>query len=282
LSQYYKIDWRDILEQKLIITTSAACSGNPGIMGIGGIITQESDNNIIHTFSISKGMGTSNEAQYHVVIEALLYLMEAEITPCSILVKSDSHLIICQLLRGLKAEEESFMPLYQCVQVLENQLGCPVEYIWIPESKNLCASALALSAAEMPCALIEGTCINQWEDNENYIPDEEYLKFIPEVNAETGLQINILNSSNVINISCLVSLLTYGVDKFSRAKTKDLLHFIEIRFGYATSDYLVRTLRELNSYYSKIVLRWVARGLKPNLAFIKARLDTEIKEENVR
>lgn len=270
------------MEQKLIVNISSACSGNPGIMGIGGIISQESDNNIIHTFSSSKGIGTSNEAQYNAIIEALLWIGEANIKPCSILVKSDSHLLICQLLRGLNEIEESIAPLYQCVQALMNQLGCPVKFIWIPESKNLCASALALSSAEMPCAYIEGRSISHWENSENYIPNEEYLKFIPEVNSQTRNQINLLNSSRVINLSLLVSLLTYGIDKFSRAKTEDLLHFIEIRFGYDTINYLVKTLGDLNSYYSKNVLRWVARGLKPNLAFIKARIDTEIKEEAVR
>jgi ribonuclease HI len=270
------------LEQKLIVNISAACSGNPGIMGIGGIITRESDNNKIHSFSISKGMGSSNKAQYHAVIDALLWIVEENINPCSITVKSDSHLIICQLLRGLNGDEKSFAELHQCVQALIDSLGCTVELIWVPENKNFCASALALCAAEMPCALIDGTGLNKWEDNEGFIPDEEYLKVIPEINSQTRLQINDLNSSQVVNISCLVSLLTYGIDKFSRAKTEDLLHFIEIRFGYAASDYLVRTLSDLNSYYSKNVLRWVARGLKPNLAFIKARIDTEIKEEIAR
>lgn len=270
------------MEQKFIVNISSACSGNPGLMGIGGIIAQESDNNIMHSFSIAKGMGTSNEAQYHAVIEALLWIREADINLYSILIKSDSHLIICQLLRGLNEIEVSFAPLYQRVQTLVNQLGCPVNFIWIPESKNLCASALALRVAEMPCALIDGRIINHWIDKENYLQDEEYLKFIPEVNPQTRNQINLLNSSRVINLSLLVSLLTYGIDKFSRAKTEDLLHFIDIRFGYTTSDYLLRTLGDLNSYYSKNVLRWVARGLKPNLAFIKARIDTEIKEETVR
>lgn len=270
------------MEEKLIVNISAACSGNPGVMGIGGIITKESDNNMIHTFSISKGMGSSNEAQYHAVIEALLWILEENIRHCSISVKSDSHLIICQILRGLNPDEEGFAELHRCVQALTNSLGCPVEFIWIPENKNFSASALALCAAEMPCALIDGPAINKWEDSSSYKPDEEYLKVIPEVNPLTKLQINLLNNTQVVNISCLVSLLTYGIDKFSRAKIEDLLRFIEIRFGYAASDYLVRTLGDLNSYYSKNVLRWVARGLKPTLAFIKARIDTEIKEEIVR
>ena len=68
--------------------------GNPGKMGVGGIIIKNPEQETI-TFSKSLGKGTINQAEYLAVITALERL--SSLKPQSILILSDSQLVINQI-----------------------------------------------------------------------------------------------------------------------------------------------------------------------------------------
>lgn len=268
------------MEQKLSIFTDGSCAGNPGLLGIGGVIEDKNSKDILYTFSMSKGIGLNNEAEYLAVIHALENVIELKLQPDSIFIYSDSHLMIYQLTGENRVEQEGLLNLHKKVKTLVEVLDCSVKYVWIPREKNVAANALARKGANMPMAIIHGNVVKEWKEELSHNIDEETLKKLPEVNPETSFQIDYLNFTPDVSLSKVFSLISFGLDKYSRAKQSDLLNYIEIRFGSSTKEYLARTLVDLQDSYSKNVLRWVARGLKPNIAFIKACMEVEIKDNS--
>lgn len=265
-------------EQKIIIKVDGACSGNPGMIGIGGVVLEAASDKMLYIFSQSKGVATNNEAQYLAVIEGLQSALRLNIKPDFVELQTDSHLIINQLLGDCIIEDDSLISLRKNVYELVKSFDCLVEFCWIPQSSNTMAETLAYKGATMPLALVEQNEAVSWKEDLNYSARVEDISNLPEVNPQTMLQIDFLNKSNIIVPSKLISLMSFGIDKYSRAKFTDLLRFIELRFGHSAVEYFEKTLDELDNTYSKAALRWAARGLNPNLALRKAAIEMEIKE----
>lgn len=268
--------------KNIAIDVHGACSGSPGVMGIGGVISKLEDNEIIYSFSFSEAVGSDNKAKLLAAKKALEITRELGLDFEEILIRSHSHLMICQLSYGMALGEEEQIIIKEIINEIIVKFSCKIRFQWIPREKNCIAEILAAKGARMPSGLVqEGNVVTAIYMEEKEI-DGENFKILPKVNEETMFQIRLLNCSNNIDFSKLFSLMSFGVDKYSRARKDDLLKYIEIRFGEETRNYLLQVLEDLNSYYSKLVLRWTARGLKPSLAFIKARMETEIRENNVQ
>lgn len=265
------------MEYDLDIFTDGACAGNPGIMGIGGRIIDNHSKVTLETFSITKGEGTNSFAEYMAIIEALKLVERLKGDFNTILLKSNSHLTISQLNGKCRIEEE-VVEFHKKVFDIISSVKCNVDFMWIPYKKNIAACSLAYKAANMPITLIEGDNVIEWEEDKTFIQCLSEINSLPEVNKITKEQIEYINKTKGSNYSSFISLLTYGQDKYSRAKSDDLLRYIAIRFGNTAKNYLISTLEDLSNQYSKNVLRWVARGLRPDLATIKASIDIEIKE----
>lgn len=265
------------MEYDLIINVDGACFVDAGIIGIGGIV-RNSKREILHMYSFSRYEATYNEAQYLAIIEGLQYIIKMRILTKAILIQTDSHLIITQNVCKNNTLSENIKDFIVKINEFKDSLNCIIDFLWIPEEDNFLAKAIAYKAANMPIALIEDNNILPWEEDLKHAIKQEELISLPEINLQTKLQIKCLNNSEVINSSELIALMTNGIDKYSRANPLDLLKYIEIRFGYSTRAYLIKVLEDVNSSYSKNVLRWVARGLNPNIAFRKAAIELEIKE----
>lgn len=265
------------MEYELYINVDGACIGSAGVIGIGGII-KSSKREILHMYCFSRCEATYNEAQYLAVIEALQYIINMRIDPKAILIQTNSHLLVTEAVFKNNILWDNLKNLIDRINELKERLNCIIDFLWIPEKNNFFAKALAYKAINMPIALIENNDILPWEEDLNYAVKEEDIISLPEINLQTKYQISYLNNSNDINATELISLMTNGIDKYSRAKTDDILKYVAIRFGNSTKEYLIKVLGDLNRTYSKNVLRWTARGLKPNIAFRKAAIELEIKE----
>lgn len=265
------------MRKDIVIYTDGACAGNPGNIGIGGVIKDKQSNELLHIFSISKGIGINNEAELLAIIHALESIANIELCPASVEILSDSHQVMYEILNKDKVED-GLKDLFITIYNLINEFNFKVKFSWISKEKNILANALAYKAAQMPIFLIEENEIVQWTEEIRSTNGEYSIEILPEINPETRANIELLNSMKFVNPSLLINLMTFGMDKYSRAKITDLLKYIEIRFGEYTKNYVIKTLEDLGSSYGKNVMRWIARGLKPNLAFLKASIDMEIKE----
>jgi ribonuclease HI len=240
------------MENTLVIYTDGACAGNPGMMGIGGVIKDKMTNKILHMFSMPKGTGNNNRAEVLAVIQALESTADLKLCPASIEIQSDSHEVMYMLLNRVKAEE-ILGDLLEKVHGLIKEFNFTVSFKWIPKDKNILANALAYKAAQMPIFLIEGNEIVRWTEEMRTLCDENSKESLPEINPETKADIELLNSMESVNPSLLINLMTFGMDKYSRAKTQDLLKYIEIRFGEYTKNYVVKTLEDLQQVTVKML-----------------------------
>lgn len=266
------------MNQTLIIQVSGACTGSVGLMGVSGIITEKENYRCLHTFDECKGTGTIHKAVYLALLKAVECLYELRLRPAKLLIQSDSHFLLCRINQKMQEADSEMQELRNKIWNLIDELHCEARFIWIPYEENKRAIALAQKCIGMPIALVNGYDVIEWQENNCTIDEEHMVYTLPEVNADTVFQIKELNKSDSICPTRIISLISNGMDKYSRAKAEDLLRFIEIRFGAYTRDYMIRTLSGCDINYCKGVLRWVARGLKPNIAFIKANLEIQIKD----
>ncbi len=114
-----------------IIFTDGGCSGNPGPMGIGVVVTV--DGEVVDRLSERPGEGTNNIAEYMGIIRGLELAIEKGYE--EIVIKSDSQLCVGQLSRGWKINQEHLRELVKKVKKLEEKVR--VTYIHIPRAENL-------------------------------------------------------------------------------------------------------------------------------------------------
>lgn len=266
------------MEHDVIINTDGVCCGNPGEMGIGGVIIDARSKKVLQIISRSKGIGTNNKSELLAIKDTLEMLEKFDFPIKNIVVQCSSHLALMQLIKESCFDDEKIVELRSEIMEYSSLKNYNIEFSWIPNERNKMACALAAKGARMPIAYFENETMVEWNSSVSNSISKESVEKLPEVNTNTKNQIEILNNSKVPNISNIFSLMSFGIDKYSRVKINELLNYIQIRFDDYTKEYLIRTLEDINCTYSKNVLRWVARGLNPNLAFIKATLEFEIKE----
>ncbi|MFA6530198.1 MAG: ribonuclease HI family protein [Candidatus Micrarchaeia archaeon] len=123
-----------------IINTDGACSGNPGKMGIGAVITENGKTLI--EISEAIGNGTNNIAEYTAVIRALEEAKKLGIK--EITLRSDSLLVIKQLRNEFKVKEFHLRELKR--KVVKVSEGMAIKYEHIPREENGIADELSKRA----------------------------------------------------------------------------------------------------------------------------------------
>lgn len=256
-----------------VIHTDGACAGNPGLMGIGGIITK--DGKTIQSFSEAKGLGTNNEAEYLAVIAALEYILP--LAPQSLIIISDSQLVVNQVNGIYGVNYPHLAKLLSRVYQLINQLNCQVKVEWSVRDSNKEADALASKAAGMPMAPINADGKAElWIPDPDYIPLSDDFEKLPPLNPECESTVKRIVGIGVkAKFGDYAAVKTGGRDKYSRAGINDLKQYIAVRFGQDAVDWLVDAVGEETEYARK-VFRWAARGLPPDMALKKVSVDTEI------
>jgi ribonuclease HI len=136
--------------EKIIIYTDGASRGNPGPAAIGAVIC-DSKGNIVKRYSKSIGRATNNEAEYQAVIFTLkkiraLYGKE-KIKKLSVLIKSDSQLLVSQMMGKYKIKEENIQKLF--IQAWNLRIDFKnIDFVSIPREENSRADNLANQALD--------------------------------------------------------------------------------------------------------------------------------------
>ena len=94
--------------------------GNPGPAGYGAVITDESGQVLAELFG-GIGMSTNNVAEYRGLIAALEWAVAHRHTRVHI--KSDSLLIVQQMLGNYRVKHEGLLPLYRQARHLVARVG---------------------------------------------------------------------------------------------------------------------------------------------------------------
>ena len=258
---------------QIIINTDGACAGNPGAMGIGGVIHQKHPEEKTFTFSESAGRGTNNEAEYMAVIKALE--MALPLQPESVIVRSDSQLVICQINGVYRINHAHLAKLCSKAQSLVRKFPGKVDFTWIPREQNKQADALASKAAGMPQAVVKEDQVITWHSE--YLPDEQEIEKLPPVNPDCQRGLNrLINLGKRAKFGDFAKLKTGGMDKYSRMAMEKLADNAAVRFGKESVKWLQEATGGFEADYGKTALRWVARGLPPDMALKKVSVDVEV------
>jgi len=265
------------VDYEFLVYTDGACAGNPGKMGIGYVIYQNPGQKLTATCTYSPGVGTNNQAEYLAVINALDYL--TAFNPQSILVMSDSQLVVYQLTGVYAIKSFVMAELADRVFELIKRLGCQVDFKWIPRSENKFADALASKAAGMSVARIANhyTELDEWKPDLYFTANQRKLEKLAPLNPSCAREIErLLFLGDQAKFGDYARLKSGGMDGYSKADIEMLKNCIAIRHGPNAVPWMTDTLEDADPVYAINALRWAARGLPPDMALKKASVDAEM------
>lgn len=124
---------------RLVIHIDGGARGNPGEAGFGVHVAGEDGS---HQASLYGYLGkqTNNVAEYAALIAALRYAGDAEAD--SVLIRSDSELLVKQIGGAYRVKNAGLIPLYQAAKKLIGRLR-EVRVVHVPRARNKDADALA-------------------------------------------------------------------------------------------------------------------------------------------
>ena len=125
--------------------------GNPGPAGFG-VRIERADSSLVDEFHDSIGIATNNVAEYRGLIAALEWALARGET--DMLVRSDSLLLIQQMLGNYKVKHSGLQPLYARARLLAHEVG-RVRYEHVRREANRHADRLANQA--MDAARVSGS-----------------------------------------------------------------------------------------------------------------------------
>lgn len=128
-------DW----PQEIVIHTDGACRGNPGPSAIG-IVVYDLKGATIYEYGEIIGENTNNYAEYLAVVRALEFAKKNSIQHLTL--KSDSQLLIRQLIGEYKVKSETLRPLYTLCMDLKNSIPF-VSFVHVRREFNKKADELA-------------------------------------------------------------------------------------------------------------------------------------------
>ena len=134
----------DAPAQPVVAYIDGGARGNPGPAGFGVRIEQR-DGTLIEEFSESIGTATNNVAEYRGLLAALDW---AKRHGCRALhVRSDSLLLVQQMLGNYKVKHAGLQPLHARARVLAREIGS-VTFEHVGRSMNAHADRLANTAMD--------------------------------------------------------------------------------------------------------------------------------------
>jgi ribonuclease HI len=129
---------------KITIYTDGAARGNPGPAAIGVALKDAAGNNVA-TISRTLGVKTNNQAEYMAVIAGVEKAIS--LGAKQVILKSDSELIVRQLMGQYKVKNADLKELYQKVVALTGRLE-KFSALNIPREQNKQADALCNMALD--------------------------------------------------------------------------------------------------------------------------------------
>lgn len=122
---------------------------NPGGVGAIGVVIYRNEKKIHREGKIiGEGLGMSNNrAEYEALVEALQWLLEKGFSNENILVRSDSVLVVNQMLGKWRVKGGLFINAYKKAKILAKMFP-HISYQWIPREENEEADLLTREAYE--------------------------------------------------------------------------------------------------------------------------------------
>jgi ribonuclease HI len=118
--------------------------GNPGPAGFG-VRVEEADGSLIEEFGESIGVATNNVAEYRALIAALEWARRHGLR--ELRVRSDSQLLVQQMLGNYKVKHPGLQPLHAKARLLAHDIG-RVTFEHVGRSLNAHADRLANTAMD--------------------------------------------------------------------------------------------------------------------------------------
>ena len=118
--------------------------GNPGPAGFG-VRVEEADGTLVEEFSEAIGTATNNVAEYRALLAALAWGKRNGLS--ALHVRSDSLLLVQQMLGNYKVKNAGLQPLHAKARMLAHDIG-RVTYEHVGRAKNAHADRLANSAMD--------------------------------------------------------------------------------------------------------------------------------------
>jgi ribonuclease HI len=128
----------------IVAYVDGGARGNPGPAGFGVRIEQP-DGTPIEEFSDAIGTATNNVAEYRGLLAALEWAKAHAIR--ELLVRSDSLLLVQQMLGNYKVKNAGLLPLHAKAQLLTHEIG-HVRFEHVGRAKNAHADRLANAAMD--------------------------------------------------------------------------------------------------------------------------------------
>ena len=259
-----------------VLYTDAATVGNFGDMGIGYVFFRNGNVEKIGKKKL-KTQGTNNEAEYKAILSALTLVRAYN--PDSVVVKSDSQLAINQINGENDIKASHLVELHKTALSLKNDLPCSCGFKWIPRDENKLADALASLAVGMPMAVINPDMTFDFWDTDSF-PSNNRTENLPAAHPDCNETILRLNTSEKIKFADFTGLKTFGIDSYSQMGEAELQQCIEDRFSKETLEWAIKVLAGAEYSYRLSALKWMARGLNPDLALKKVSVDKELSAQN--
>jgi probable phosphoglycerate mutase len=128
----------------IVIYTDGGARGNPGPAGFG-VRIERIDGSVVDEFSDSIGIATNNVAEYSALIAALEWALTNGYR--TVRVRSDSLLLVQQMLGRYKVKHPGLQPLHARARQLAREIG-NVAFEHVGRSSNAHADRLANSAMD--------------------------------------------------------------------------------------------------------------------------------------
>ena len=128
----------------IIAYTDGGARGNPGPAGFG-VRIERPDGTLVDEFHESIGVATNNVAEYRGLLAALEWARAHGET--EVLVRSDSLLLVQQMLGNYKVKHPGLQPLYGKARLLAHDVG-RVRYEHVRREANKHADRLANAAMD--------------------------------------------------------------------------------------------------------------------------------------
>jgi ribonuclease HI len=130
--------------EPLVAYIDGGARGNPGPAGFG-VRIERPDDTLVEEFAESIGVATNNVAEYRGLIAALEWAKRYRIR--ALRVRSDSLLLVQQMLGNYKVKHPGLQPLHARARLLATEVG-HVTFEHVGRARNAHADRLANSAMD--------------------------------------------------------------------------------------------------------------------------------------
>ena len=129
---------------RIVAYIDGGARGNPGPAGFG-VRVEDADGSLVEEFAESIGVATNNVAEYRALLAALEWAKRHG--HAQLHVRSDSLLLVQQMLGNYKVKHAGLQPLHARARVIAHEIGA-VTFEHVGRAKNAHADRLANTAMD--------------------------------------------------------------------------------------------------------------------------------------